>query len=274
MVLYGGMQMKINCKCGCNEEVEVEIKSQHRVLCGDSTNEDDVAKLMDGKNADMVFTDPPYNVNYGNIKHEKVKQREIENDNMTKEEFKIFCNGFVSQLDKWCNGVMYIWAGTGADSRIMFTALDEQLHCSTTIAWNKDRFTLGRGKYQSKWESCWFGWGKKGSGKNFTDDRKITNVWDFKRPTSSELHPTMKPVELVEYGIFHASKTKSTVIDLFGGSGSTLIACENLTRKCRMMELSPKYAQVIVQRWVDYTSQDTIKINGEEVSWNTYKEEN
>ena len=224
---------------------------EHRLLCGDSTNIQHVEQLMDGEKADMVFTDPPYNIDYGNIKHPKSKQRSIENDNMTRDEFKDFCVAFVSCIKLSCNGCVYVFGPPGPDGRVMFTALDDALHCSTTIVWNKDRFTLGRGKYQNKYEPCWFGWNESGAA--FIDDRKLTNVWDFQRPHSSKLHPTMKPVELVENALAHASNNGGKILDLFGGSGSTLIACEKTNRKCRMMELDPKYCDVIIKRWEEYT---------------------
>jgi DNA modification methylase len=232
---------------------------EHRLLCGDSTDSDQVAKLMNGSKADMVFTDPPYNINYGNIKHPKFKQRDIENDNMSGAEFKDFCNGFVSNIKLFCDGVVYCWAGPGKDGRIMFTALDEALHNSTMIVWNKDQFTLGRGKYQNKNEVCWFGWNK--SGETFTDDRTLTNVWDFERPKKSELHPTMKPIKLVENGLNHNPKAKS-VLDLFLGSGSTMVASHQLKRKCYGMELDPKYCDVIVKRMIKLDPTLIIKRNG------------
>lgn len=224
---------------------------RHRVMCGDSTSIDAVDELMEGHKANMVFTDPPYNINYGNIKHSKFKQREIENDNMSASDFRDFCFGFANCIKAYCDGIIYVWSAPAADGRIMFSVLDELFHCSTTIVWNKDQFTLGRGKYQNKWEPCWFGW--NGSGANFIDDRKLTNVWDFKRPKRSDLHPTMKPVELCEYAISHSSKANHNVLDLFGGSGSTLIACEKTNRQARLMELDPKYVDVIVKRWQDFT---------------------
>jgi DNA modification methylase len=232
---------------------------EHRLLCGDSTDSDQVAKLMNGEKADMVFTDPPYNINYGNIKHPKFKQRDIENDNMSGDEFKDFCNAFASNIKLFCDGVVYCWAGPGKYGRIMFTALDEALHNSTMIVWNKDQFTLGRGKYQNKNEVCWFGWNK--SGETFTDDRTLTNVWDFERPKKSELHPTMKPIKLVENGLNHNPKAKS-VLDLFLGSGSTMVASHQLKRKCYGMELDPKYCDVIVKRMIKLDPSLTIKRNG------------
>jgi len=236
---------------------------EHRLLCGDSTDSDAVAKLMDGHKADMVFTDPPYNVDYGNIKHPKFKQRAIENDNMSGDDFKAFCQGFASNIKLFCNGVVYCWAGPGKDGRIMFTILDETLHNSTVIVWNKDQFTLGRGKYQNKHELCWFGWNE--SGATFTDDRKLTNVWDFERPKKSELHPTMKPINLIENGLNHNPSAKS-VLDLFLGSGSTMVASHQLKRKCYGMELDPKYCQVIIDRMKKLDPSLIIKRNGNTIT--------
>jgi DNA modification methylase len=235
-------------------------------MCGDSTSIDAVEKLMDGSKADMVFTDPPYNIDYGNIKHPKFKQRSIENDNMTGEAFKEFCQGFAASIKLVCNGCIYVFGPPAVDGRIMFTVLDEYFHCSTTIIWNKDQFTLGRGKYQNKYEPCWFGW--NGTGAAFTDSRNLTNVWDFPRPKKSELHPTMKPVAIFENGIGHASNNGGLVLDLFGGSGTCVIACEKTGRINRSMELDPKYCDVIVKRWQDFTGkQATLESTGQ-----TYQE--
>ena len=230
---------------------DIWILGNHRLMCGDSTSIDDVDKLMAGQKADMVFTDPPYNINYGNIKHEKFKSREIENDNMSLEEFKEFCAAFASCIKIYCSGCVYVFGPPAVDGRVMFGELDKQLHCSTTIVWNKDVFTLGRGKYQNKYEPCWFGWNESGAG--FVNERNLANVWDFKRPKSSKLHPTMKPVELVVQAISHASNVGGRVLDLFGGSGTTIIASEKISRECRMMELDPKYCDVIVDRWQSFT---------------------
>jgi site-specific DNA-methyltransferase (adenine-specific) len=248
------------------EDVETRCKlgdiwqlGNHRLICGDSTDTAVIDRLMDGVKADMVFTDPPYNCNYGNIKHPKFKQREIKNDNMDAEAFRGFCVDFTLNIKEFATGCVYMCAGQGKDGRIMFTVADELLNNSTTIIWNKDHFTLGRGKYQNKYEPIWFGWVE--SGKDFCDDRTLTNVWDIKRPVKSELHPTMKPIELIATALKHNPKSK-TVLDLFGGSGSTLIACEQLNRKCYMCELDPHYCDVIIQRWENLTGETAVLLNG------------
>jgi DNA modification methylase len=234
---------------------------QHRLLCGDSTNSDDVARLMNGQKADMVFTDPPYNINYGNIKHPKFKQREIKNDNMSGEDFEDFCTSFISNIVLFNKGCVYMAGPPGPDGRIMFMAADKALHCSTVIIWNKDQFTLGRGKYQNKYEPIWFGWVDNGT--SFYGDRTQTNVWDIPRPKRSEDHPTMKPVELTAKALEHASRKDDTVMDLFLGSGTTMVAAHQLNRKCYGMELDPKYCQIIVDRMRKLDPTIEIKRNGE-----------
>lgn len=236
---------------------EIWKLGEHRLMCGDSTNKDDVLNLMNGCKADMVFTDPPYNINYGNINHKKFKVRKIENDNMDKSSFIEFCNKFINNIKIFCKGCVYMSAGQGEDGRLMFLEADKLLHNSTTIIWNKDQFTLGRGKYQNKYEPIWFGWVE--SGIDFTDNKTITNVWDIKRPKKSDLHPTMKPIELIATALTHNPGSESC-LDLFGGSGSTLIACEQLNRKCYMMELTEHYCDVIINRWETLTGRKAVKI--------------
>jgi DNA modification methylase len=234
---------------------------EHRLLCGDSTDSDAVAKLMNGQKADMVLTDPPYNVNYGSHNHPTWKQgdRSIKNDHMDGDSFKDFIQSVVSNIKLFCDGVVYCFGDQGADGRIMFSVLDENLHNSGTIIWLKDRLVLGRSKYHNKYEPCWFGWNK--SGVTFTDDRSLTNVFECKRPTKSDLHPTMKPIELLEMPLNHNPKAKS-VLDLFLGSGSTMVAAHQLKRKCYGMELDPKYCQVIVDRMQKLDPSLEIKRNG------------
>lgn len=250
------------------EELETDIEhgdlfrlGNHYLCCGDATIEEDVERLLAAggeRKVDLLFTDPPYNVNMGTIEHPKFKVRPIENDNMSTDDFKGFCRKWVNNIKSFVEGCCYICAGQGADGRIMFTICDELLHNSTTIIWNKDPFTLGRGKYQNKYEPIWFGWNE--SGKTFTDKRDLCNVFDINRPKKSELHPTMKPLELIITCLEHNPHAE-TVLDLFGGSGSTLISCEQTNRTCYMMELSPHYCQVIINRWETFTGEKAEQIN-------------
>ena len=233
---------------------------EHRLLCGDSTDSDQVAKLMNGEKADMVFTDPPYNVNYGLSNNPtKNKDRSIENDNMSGQQFSDFIRSAFANIKLFCDGVIYCFGAQGKDGRIMFTVLDDMFHNSGTIIWVKDSLVLGRSKYHNKYEPCWFGWNI--SGETFTDDRTLTNVWECKRPKKSDLHPTMKPIELIEIAINHNPKAKS-VLDIFLGSGSTMVASHQLNRKCYGMELDPKYCDVIVNRMIALDPDIKIKLNG------------
>ena len=233
----------------------------HRVMCGDSTKNEDFDKLMQNEKANVVYTDPPYNINYGNIKHEKFKMRDIKNDSMDKFQYREFCTKFIENLKQRCDGIFYCWGAQGKDGRLLFTILDDYLHNSTTIMWYKDQFTLGRGKYHNQYEPCWFGWNK--SGESFIDDRKLVNVWNHKRPKKSDLHPTMKPIELIEIGLTHSTKIDDIVLDCFLGSGSTLIACEKLNRLCYGIELDPKYCDVIIKRWENFTGKKAELENGQ-----------
>ena len=231
----------------------------HRLMCGNATNAHDAEKLMAGQKANMVFTDPPYNCSIGTIIHPKFKERPIENDNMTTTEYRDFCDGFISILTIYSIGCIYVCHAPNQDGRILASLLDKYFHCSTTIIWVKDVFTLGRGKYQNKYEPIWFGWVK--SGDNFSPERNLTNVWEFDRPKSSELHPTMKPVELIQNAIKDASKPTQTLLDIFCGSGSTIIACQKTNRICYGMEIDSHYCDVIIKRWEDFTGQNAELIN-------------
>ncbi len=237
---------------------DIYTLGDHRLMCGDSTSRDNMERLMDGHHADMVFTDPPYNVEYGERQNiGKWKVRPMKNDNLSADSHAEFCTQFIQNIRTFCNGCVYVFGASGMDGRRMFTLLDDMLHYSTVIIWNKDRFTLGRGKYQNKYEPCWFGWNE--SGATFLDDRNLDNVWDIPRPTASALHPTMKPVELIETALSHASNVGGRVLDLFGGSGSTLIACEKTRRVANLMELDPKYCDVIVERWEGFTGREATR---------------
>lgn len=224
---------------------------EHRLICGDARKEEDVKKALRGKKADMVFADPPYNNDYGNIIHPKFTQRQMDNDNLSPEKFAEFCRSWIAVMVGVVDDCIYVCGPPGADGRAMFSILDSQLHCSTTIVWNKDQFTLGRGKYHNKYELIWFGWNK--TGRKFTPVRNLNNVWDIARPKASKLHPTMKPIELMIRALNHATKNGDLVLDMFGGSGSTLIACERRGRRCAMLESDEAHCDVIVERWESLT---------------------
>jgi len=228
---------------------------RHRLMCGDSTDPETVIRLMNGNLAEMAFTDPPWNVNYGASDHPSWKQRSIMNDSMTSEEFKVFLDKSFARLNEaLLPGAMTYVVMSAQEWGNNMQALEEaDFHWSSTIIWNKDRIVLSRKDYHTKYEPIWYGW-KEGAARIAPlEDRKQSDVWDFDRPSKSEEHPTMKPVPLVKRAIENSSKRKSKVVDLFGGSGTTMIACEQLGRDCFMMELDPKYCDVIIKRWETLT---------------------
>ena len=237
---------------------------EHRLCCGDSTDKATVERLMNGKKADMVFTDPPYNVDYSNADRPKPSSHDlgkIKNDAMNENEFYNFLVEIYKRLDENTNenSSFYIWYAS-INSIPFLQALEEtNIKSNQQIIWKKPML-LGRGKYQWAHEPCIFG--IKGS-PYFTEDRTKTTVWDFGGyDKSKNVHPTQKPLFLPSEAINNSSKKGQTVLDVFGGSGSTLIACEQLNRRCYMMELDPKYCDVIVKRWENLTGKKAKKING------------
>ena len=244
----------------------------HRVLCGDSTNLEDVERVMDGKKADMVFTDPPYNVNYGGNNNPQYKQRTIENDNMTNEQFNSFCLDFYAsyKMASKSGSPIYTCYSDKAGRQFRNAFEESGYHFSCNIIWSKDRLVLSMGDYHSQHEPILYGW-LDGASHSYYGDRKQTTIWNMKRPTKSDLHPTMKPIELVEKALINSSKGEDVVLDLFLGSGSTLIASEKTGRICYGMELDPKYVDVIVQRYVDYTGDENVVLNGKKIVWKKKK---
>ena len=267
--------------------IELGHNYQHRLLCGDSTSEDDVRRLMDGKKADMVFTDPPYNVDYGGamgatskdgkmIKQGEyqapsTKHNDINNDNMSDEDFEIFIFKVIKTIKENSRGAWYICFGSQTIDQLLYPLRKSGMRWKAMIVWMKNQSAMSGRDYKSKYEPIAYG----NLGKEFYAERyKQEDIWEFQRTLKNDLHPTMKPIPLIERAIFNSSKTNNLVLDLFLGSGSTMIASENLTRKCYGMELDEKYAQVIIQRYIDYTSNPKIKINGVEVDWLEYKKQN
>lgn len=261
----------------------------HRLMCGDSTSSEDVAVLMDGEQANMLLTDPPYNVNYGSK-----DGRDIENDNFTKdEEFQNFVTSALANANVYLSagGAFYIWTTQGHAMYDITKAADAAgLTFRQQLIWNKNHLVLGRMDYQGKHEPCLYGW-KHGAGHYFTSDRAQTTVYEDEveidklkkeemrkmlhdildskipttvincdKPNESKEHPTMKPIKLMAMCIKNSSKLGWLVLDLFGGSGSTLIACDQLKRKCYMMELDTHYCDVIIARWEKLTGKKAIKI--------------
>lgn len=255
-------------------EAPIEAKSQpgdlyelgaHRVLCGDSTKLEDMQKLMDGKLADMIHTDPPYNVDYGANKNPRHKIRTIENGKMDTASWEEFCKDVFANFKLFNKGDIYMWGGSGPEGmRMRLWLVEMGCHWSATIIWKKDRLVLTPANYQRMYEPCFYGWFNTST---YDGGRKEVEVWEMKRPSNSKLHPTMKPIELCAKAIINSSKERDIVLDLFLGSGSTLIAAEKTGRTCYGMELDPKYADVIVQRYVDFTGNRQIKKNGAEIEW-------
>lgn len=255
---------------------DVWLLGRHRLMCGDSTIADDMAVLLEGKRVEMVFTDPPWNVNYGATDHPSWKQRTIQNDSMSKEDFRLFLSQtFSCMADALVVGGMAYVVMSAQEWGSLMPALSENgFHWSSTIIWNKDRLVLSRKDYHTRYEPIWYGWKDGAPRIHPLTDRQQCDVWDIPRPSKSEEHPTMKPVELVERTIQNSSKRGNFVLDQFGGSGTTLIACENTGRTCYMMELDPKYADVIVHRYVEKTGGSEVFLlrDGQKTAYTTLQD--
>ena len=264
---------------------------EHRLMCGDSTSPADVQKLMGDEQADCLVTDPPYNVNYGGDAHSPAagKHRVIENDNLTDSDFYNFLLAFYRNAEAALKpgGSFYIWHADSEGYNFRKALRDAGLQLRQTLIWNKNSLVLGRQDYQWKHEPCLYGW-KDGAGHYFTSSRsettviedevpdfskmkkeelvqmlqrvysQATTVIDEMKPSKSDLHPTMKPLRLMAYLIQNSTRKGEIVLDLFGGSGSTLIASEETKRRCRMMEYDPRYVDVIIQRWEEQTGKKAV----------------
>jgi DNA modification methylase len=273
----------------------------HRLMCGDSTSEEDVAKLMDGVKADLVVTDPPYNVALWDEDIEELKKQNhrtdgltIKNDKLTNDEFHIFLVKAFNNMKKVLKdgGVYYVWYASSEVVNFQTSLEENGFQVREELIWNKGRMVFGRQDYQWQHEPCLYGW-KDGASHYFVDDRTQTTVFEDKKPdikkmkkeelvklleeiysdkvsttiinenkpSVSELHPTMKPIKLIARLVKNSSIINEKVLDLFGGSGTTLITCEQLNRKCYMMEYDPHYIDVIIQRWENFTGEKAVKLN-------------
>lgn len=232
---------------------DVWVLGKHRLMCGDSLSIDAVRTLMGGAEADVLITDPPYNVAYEGGTKEKLT---IKNDSMDDASFRQFLrDAFVSADSVMKPGaVFYIWHADSEGYNFRGACRDANWTVRQCLVWEKDALVMGRQDYHWKHEPCLYGW-KDGAAHLWAADRKQTTILKFERPKKNDVHPTMKPVGLIEYQLLNNTKGGDVVLDLFGGSGTTMIAAEKNGRYSRLMELDPKYVDVIVTRWQDFTGQ-------------------
>jgi len=235
---------------------DIWLLGEHRLLCGDATVLTDVEKVLAGGLADMVFTDPPYNVNYGATVKGKLprKNRKIANDNLGAD-FEQFLRDACAGMLAVTKGAIYICMSSSELHTLEKAFREAGGHWSTFVIWAKNTFTMGRSDYQRQYEPILYGW-KEGTNHFWCGARDQGDVWFIKKPHVNDLHPTTKPVELVERAIRNSSKSRDTVFDPFGGSGTTLIACEKTGRQARLVELEPKYCDVIIRRYQEFSGKE------------------
>jgi site-specific DNA-methyltransferase (adenine-specific) len=235
---------------------DIYILGKHRLMCGDSTSITDIEKLIDQQPVDMCLTDPPYNVAYEGATKEKLT---IINDSMGNDEFRQFLrDAFVAADTVMKQGaVFYIWHADSEGYNFRGACSDAGWKVRQCLIWKKSSLVMGRQDYHWMHEPCLYGW-KDGAAHLWSADRKQTTILEFNKPTRNGEHPTMKPVELFEYQMLNNTKGGDIVLDSFGGSGTTLIAAEKHGRYARIMELDPKYCDVIVKRWEDFTGQKAV----------------
>ena len=249
----------------------------HRLVCGDATKAEDVKALMDGQKAQMVFTDPPYNVNYGQTMKDTLRGKDgyknragskpgrtILNDNLG-DNFGAFLKAACQQIVDHCAGGIYICMSSSELDTLQEAFRKVNGHWSTFIIWAKNTFTMGRADYQRQYEPILYGWAE-GVKRYWCGDRNQSDVWEVNKQRKNDLHSTMKPIELILRAVTNSSKQGGIVLDPFMGSGSTLIACEQSGRVCYGMELDPGYCDVVVQRWQEFTGQKAERVSSEAVN--------
>ena len=239
---------------------DIYILGKHRLLCGDSTDAAAVEKLMDGQKADIAVTDPPYNVGYTGGTKDALT---IQNDKQEDSAFRQFLSAAFTNMDAAMKpgAVFYIWHADSEGYNFRAACKDAGWQVRQCLIWNKNQLVMGRQDYHWKHEPCLYGW-KEGAAHLWASDRKQTTILCFDRPQKNAEHPTMKPVALLAYQIANNTKGEDIALDLFGGSGTTLVACEQLGRKCYMMELDPKYCDVIIKRWEELTGNKAELLSG------------
>jgi site-specific DNA-methyltransferase (adenine-specific) len=241
---------------------DVWVMGKHRLLCGDSTSIDDLHKLCGEQDVDMWLTDPPYNVAIQGGNHadpNRTNGLKIQNDQMSDGDFRQFLVDAYTAADAVMKqgAVFYIWHADSEGYNFRGAAQDAGWKVRQCLIWKKSSIVMGRQDYHWKHEPCLYGW-KEGAGHLWATDRKQTTILEFDRPSRNGEHPTMKPVALFEYQMLNNTKGGDIVLDSFGGSGTTMIAAEKNGRVARLMELDPKYCDVIVTRWQDFTGKQAI----------------
>jgi len=239
---------------------DIFILCEHKILCGDATITKDYQQLLGNELADMTFTDPPYNVNYGSTMKDKIrkKYRPIKNDYLG-ENFRPFLLSACKNVLSVTKGSIYICMSSSELDTLQSAFREAGGHWSTFVIWAKNSFTMGRSDYQRQYEPILYGWPEKG-GHYWCGARDQGDVWFINRSIRNDLHPTQKPVELIEKSILNSSKRRDIILDPFAGSGTTIIACEKTGRRARVIELDPRYVDVSIRRWQEFTGKEAIRV--------------
>ena len=241
-----------------SKSMQIYQLGRHRLMCGDSTKLDDVQKLMGEVRADMLLTDPPYNVSYEGKTKDALT---IKNDSMGHDEFREFLVSAFKAADSVMKpgSVFYIWHAESEGYNFRGACFDIGWKVRQCLIWQKNSLVMGRQDYQWKHEPCLYGW-KDGASHLWASDRKQTTILNFDKPIRNDKHPTMKPIPLFDYQIKNNTKGGDVVLDLFGGSGATIMACEQNGRSAYVMEFDPKYVDVIIDRWEQFTGEKAVLI--------------
>ncbi len=246
---------------------DIWILGKHKLICADATVSETYSNLLNGELADIVLTDPPYNVNYEGGTADKLT---IRNDDMTDEDFASFLTKAFTNIDAnmKAGASFYIWHADSKRYLFQSACINADWEVRQCLIWIKNAFVIGRQDYQWKYEPCLYGW-KTGAAHYFIDDRTLTTCFEFDKPQRSDIHPTMKPVELFSFLLGNSSKNGSIVLDAFAGSGTTLVACQKLKRFARLIELDEKYCDAIVKRFISLDTGEPIKCyrQGKEIKW-------
>jgi DNA modification methylase len=240
---------------------DIWVCGDHRVMCGDGVSIAEVEKLMDGYKADLTITDPPYNVAYQGGTAEKLT---IKNDSMSADAFYQFLlAAYAAMFAVSKDGAgLYVFHADSEGFAFRSAMVDAGFKFAQCCIWVKNSLVMGRQDYHWQHEPVLYGWKPNGAHRWYSD-RKQTTVWNFDRPQRNDVHPTMKPIALIQYPLCNSSRGGDVVLDLFGGSGSTMIACEKHSRVARLMELDPKYCDVIVRRWQEFTGREATLVGGD-----------